>query len=169
MKAIPTEIRKRIIFLYEQGKTAQEMSELFGYCLAAIYRVRQQFRERGTVEPQTHKCGRKTLFTPERRALLTKLVEAQPDATLAQLGIRMDRPFRTSTMDLWLRELELSFKKNGLRRGTRSSGRGREKGALAGKLSGDKDGRPRVYRRKRRKHKDGAATRQGSKKQKAGL
>jgi transposase len=124
MKAIPTEIRKRIIFLHKKGKTAEEMSEMFGYCVAAIYRVRQQFKERGTLEPQTHTCGRKTLFTPERRALLTNLVAAEPDATLAQLGNRMDRPFRTSTIDLWLQDLGLSFKKNGIRRRARQTRRG---------------------------------------------
>ena len=36
-----------------------------------------------------------------------KLVAQQPDATLAELGTWMDRPFRTSTMDLWLRRLGL--------------------------------------------------------------
>jgi len=38
-------------------------------------------------------------------------VADQPDATLAELGTRLDRPFGTSTMDLWLRRLGLSYKK----------------------------------------------------------
>ena len=36
----------------------------------------------------------------------------QPDATLVELGARLDRPFGTSTVDLWLRKLGLSYKKN---------------------------------------------------------
>jgi transposase len=36
---------------------------------------------------------------------------AQSDATLAELGAHMDRPFRTSTIDLWLRKLGLTYKK----------------------------------------------------------
>jgi len=39
------------------------------------------------------------------------VVAAQPDATLAEPGARLDRPFPTSTMDLWLRKLALTYKK----------------------------------------------------------
>ena len=124
MKAIAVATRQRILTLYEQGRSTEEISAFFGFCVAAIRRVRQQYQERGTLEPQTHRCGRKTLLTPERKALLQRLVRAQPDATLAELGSRMDRPFGTSTMDLWLRELRLTYKKNGIRRRTRSAGRG---------------------------------------------
>jgi transposase len=73
--------------------------------------VRQQFDARGTLEPQSHLSGRKTLLTPERKASLLKLVDTQPDATLAELGARLDRPFRTSTVDLWLGKLGMTFKK----------------------------------------------------------
>ena len=111
MKAIPMAMRERILKLYEQGKSSVEIAEFSGFCVAAVCRVRQQFKERGTVKPQTHLCGRKTLLTAERKARLQKLVDAQPDATLAEFGARMDRPFGTSTMDLWLRRLGLSYKK----------------------------------------------------------
>ena len=123
--------RQRIIHLYEQGKSTCEISEFFGFCVAAVRRIRQQFKERGTLQPQTHLCGRKTLLTTARQARLQKLVDAQPDATLAELGSRLDRPFGTSTMDLWLRKLGLTCKKNAARRRTKPPRRGRKKGALA--------------------------------------
>ncbi len=116
MRAIPVPVRERIIRLYEQGKNTQEIAEYAGFCVAAVRRVRQQFKARGTLEPQTHLSGRKTLLTPARRGHLQKLVARQPDATLAELGARMDRPFGTSTMDLWLRRLGLTCKKNAARR-----------------------------------------------------
>ena len=105
MKAIPVAMRERILKLYEQGKSSVAIAEFSGFCVAAVCRVRQQFKERGTVKPQTHFCGRKTLLTAARKVRLQKLVEAQPDATLAEFGAQMDRPFGTSTMDLWLRRL----------------------------------------------------------------
>jgi len=123
--------RPVIIHLYEQGKSTCEISEFFGFCVAAVRRVRQQFKERGTLQPQTHRCGRKTLLTAGRKARLQKLLDAQPDATLAELGSRLDRPFGTSTMDLWLRKLGLTCKKNAARRRTKPPRRGRKKGALA--------------------------------------
>jgi transposase len=131
MRAIPVSARQRIIHLYERGKSTREIADVFGFCVAAVRRVRQHFRVRGTLEPQTHLCGRKTLLTARRKARLQKLVAAQPDATLAELGMRLDRPFGTSTMDLWLRRLGLSYKKNTARRRTTTPRRGRKKSALA--------------------------------------
>ena len=63
MRAIPLPTRERIIELYEQGKTTREIAEFLGFCVAAVRRVRQQFKVRGTLQPQTHLCGRKTLLT----------------------------------------------------------------------------------------------------------
>jgi len=131
MRAIPVPLRKRIVELYEQGKSTREIAQFSGFCVAAGRRVRQQFRQRGTLEPQTHRCGRKTLLTEERKRRLRELLAAQPDATLAELGGRMDGPFRTSTIDLWLGRLGWKFKKNSGRRRTRPTRRGRKKGRLA--------------------------------------
>ena len=84
----------------------------------------RQFKERGTIEPQTHLCGRSTLLTADRKARLEKLLAERPDATLAELGASLDRPFRTSTVDLWLRHLGWTYKKNSVRRRTRPARRG---------------------------------------------
>jgi transposase len=131
MRAIPFEVRERIVRLYERGQSTGEIAWAFGFCVAAVRRVRQQFKERGTLRPQTHLCGRNTLLTPERQARLQKLLSEKPDATLAELGAGMDRPFRTSTVDLWLRQLGWTYKKNPVRRRTRPAGRGRKKSPLA--------------------------------------
>ena len=131
MRAIPLPVRQRILEFYDQGRDTRQIAEFCGYCVAAVRRVRQQFRERGTLEPQTHRCGRKTLLTARRRARLQKLVAAQPDATLAELGARLDRRFGTSTVDLWLRRLGLTYKKNTARRRTEPPRRGGTKSLLA--------------------------------------
>ncbi len=131
MKAIPIPMRQRIIELYEQGKSTRDIATFSGFCVAAVRRVRQQFQVRGTLKPQTHLCGRKTLLTRTRQARLEKLVAAQPDATLAELGQRLDRSFGTSTVDLWLRKLGLSCKKNAARRRTAAARRGGAKSAMA--------------------------------------
>jgi transposase len=131
MRAIPIPIRKRILELYDRGRSTREISQFSGFCVAAVRRVRQQFRERRALTPRTHLCGRKTLLTEERKQRLQRLLSEQPDATLAELGARMDRSFRTSTIDLWLRRLGWRFKKNSGRRRTRAARRRRKKGALA--------------------------------------
>ena len=131
MRPIPVTLRQRILHLYGQNKSTREIAESLGFCVAAVRRVRQQFKTRGTMEPQTHLSGRKTLLTAERKAHLLKLVDTQPDATLSELGARLDRPFRTSTVDLWLGKLGMTYKKNALRRRTAPDGRGRKKSAVA--------------------------------------
>jgi len=131
MRAIPIPIRKRILELYKHGRSTQEIAQFSGFCVAAVRRVRQQFRERRTLESRTYMCGRKRLLTEERKQRLRQLLSEQPDATLAELGARLDRPFRTSTIDLWLRRLGWKFKKNSGRRRTRASRRRRKKGTLA--------------------------------------
>jgi len=131
MRAIPIPLRKRILELYDRGQSTREIAQFSGFCVAAVRRVRQQFRERRTLEPQTHFCGRKTLLTEDRKKRLEDVLSAQPDATLAELGARMDRSFPTSTIDLWLRRLGWRFKKNSGRRRTRAARRGGKKGALA--------------------------------------
>ena len=120
MRAIPVPVRQRILQLYERGKSTREIAQFCGFCVAAVRRVRQQFRQRGTLEPRTQLCGRSTLLTEERKQRLQELLAEQPDATLAELGARLDRPFRTSTIDLWLRQLGWRYKKNSGRRRTRT-------------------------------------------------
>ena len=131
MTPIPVAIRQRILQLYERGKSTREIAQVFGFCVAAVRRVRQQFRQRGTLQPRTHRRGRRGLLTEERKQRLEKLLSEQPDATLAELGARMDRPFPTSTVDLWLRRLGWRYKKNAGRRRAKPARRGRKKSSLA--------------------------------------
>lgn len=107
MEAIPLATREKIIALYAQGRTTRDIALDTGFCLAAVRRVRQHFHERGTLVPQTHKCGRKGYLTPERQQLLRSLRAVHPDATLAELCRHMDIPIALSTMDAWLKKLGL--------------------------------------------------------------
>jgi transposase len=122
-------VRERILHLYDQGKNTREIATSLGYCVAAVRRVRQHFKARRTLEPQTHRCGRKTLLTARRRERLQTLVVQHPDATLAELGAQFKRP--TSTMDLWLARLGLSCKKNAARRRAVAARRGGATKAVA--------------------------------------
>ena len=62
MKAIPVPVRERILYLYDQGRSTRDIAASLGYCVAAVRRVRQHFKARRTLVPQTHRCGRKTLL-----------------------------------------------------------------------------------------------------------
>jgi transposase len=112
MEAIPIPIRRRIIELYDQGESTEEIAERVGYCVAAVRRVRQHFSERGTLEPATYRCGRKGKFTGELQRRLRKLVASKPDATLVELRDAMKADVSIATIDRWTRRLGFSFKKS---------------------------------------------------------
>jgi transposase len=115
MEPIPVRVRERIIALYDEGEQTSEIAERLGYCPAAVRRVKQHLRERGTLEPMTHRCGRKGRFTDAARSRLRELVSATPDATLAELREALanrDVAASASTVDRWLGKLGLSLKKS---------------------------------------------------------
>ena len=108
MRAIPVPVRERILQLYERGKSTREIAQFSGFCVAAVRRVRQQFRQRGTLAaPDPFVWTQHAAHARSAKQRLQELLSEQPDATLAELGARMDRPFRTSTIDLWLRQTGL--------------------------------------------------------------
>ena len=84
MRAIPIPIRKRILELYDRGRSTREIAQFSGFCVAAVRRVRQQFGARGTLEPWTYLCGRKTLLTEERKQRLQQLLAEQPDSVISR-------------------------------------------------------------------------------------
>jgi len=104
MEAIPVPVRRRIIELYDQAETTEEIAERTGYCVAAVRRVRQRFVERGTLEPMTHRCGRKGKLTEQLRNRLRGLLEQLRDAMKADISI--------ATVDRWARRLGFTFKKS---------------------------------------------------------
>ena len=116
MEPIPLRVRERIIALYEEGEQTSEIAGRLGYCPAAVRRVKQRLRERGTLEPLAGTPGPKGKLTDEVKARLRGLVGAKPDATLAELRDALAAgagvAASTSTVDRWLGRLGLSFKKS---------------------------------------------------------
>jgi len=93
MQAIPVVVRERIIHLYDhKGKSTKEIASVLGYCVAAVRHARQNFKLRGTLEPQTHQCGRNTLLTPALQARLLAFLDKHPDATLGNWGRNSSTP-----------------------------------------------------------------------------
>ena len=116
MEPIPLRTRERIIALYEEGERTSGIAERTGYCPAAVRRVKQRLRERGTLQPLAGTPGPKGKLTDAVKQRLRGLVEARPDATLAELrdALAAGAPVAasTSTVDRWLKKLGLTFKKS---------------------------------------------------------
>lgn len=111
MEAMTMGERKRIIELYDKGWSTKRIAEALGRCESAVRRIRQQYRERGHLEPLPRGSGRKPLVSPEDREHLRQLVAEQSDATLDELHERANLPVSRSTIFRNLRILKLSYKK----------------------------------------------------------
>jgi transposase len=112
MDAYSLRTRRRILFLYKQGAKTKQIAQMLSLCRAGVRRVKQHFREHGTLEPLPRKAGRRSGLTPQIQATLRHLVERQPDATLAELQSRLGVTVSLATVDRWLKKLELSYKKS---------------------------------------------------------
>lgn len=113
MKAYSQDLRERILRAVDQGKTRDDIVNLFGVSHATIKRYVKQRREKGHVQPKPIP-GR----PPKKRALLQTTLQAQlekqPDATLqehcdtweAQEGIKVSLSTMSRAIDAlhWTRK-----------------------------------------------------------------
>lgn len=120
MEAMTKGERQRIIHLYNQGWTTRRIAESLGRSPAGIRRIRQQFRERGTLEPRKRGNGPPPKVTEQDRQRLAELVRQHPDATLDELLELSGLPVCRSTIDVHLRRLRISFKKKSSTRQSRT-------------------------------------------------
>ena len=108
-KPLPQDIRDRVLAAYDRGKQTKEIADTMGVSPAYARRVKQVRREhsRTTRLPMG---GRRVVKVDSEQ--LRKLVEQQPDATIAELHERLGRDrCSESAVSMALLRLGLSFKK----------------------------------------------------------
>jgi transposase len=139
MDAYSQDLRERVARACDSGEMSQpEVAEAFGVSLSFITKLLRRRRNTGSLAALPHARGPKPLIQSPQQTYLKELVQAQPDATLAELCERLaDRAsvrVSPTTMCRALAKLDLRRKKrafmppNVIRRGFRSSG-----GPLSGK------------------------------------
>jgi len=111
MEVIALPVRRRIIALYEDGWSTGRIAQSLGHSKAGVRRIRQRYRERGTLEPRKRGDGPKPKVTEAHRERLADLVREQPDATLRELRDALGLDVSISTIDRHLQRLRLTFKK----------------------------------------------------------
>jgi transposase len=105
-------MRMRIIELYEHGKPTKQIAEMLGTCRSGTRRIRQQLRERQTLEPRHGKTGPKSGLTDDLIQQLRAAVAADPDATREELRQQLQLHVDVRTIGRWLRQLGLVLKKS---------------------------------------------------------
>jgi transposase len=112
MARYPLMVRQRIVELYEQDYSTSEIAEVFGVCESGVRRVRQHFRERGTLDPLPRTCGRKPLMTPDVERQVREHVARQPDATREEVRAALGLTVSLQSISKWFKRLGLPLKKS---------------------------------------------------------
>jgi transposase len=112
MARYPAMVRKRIIELYDQDYSTSEIAEAFGVCEAGVRRVRQHFRERGTLEPLPRTCGRKPIMNAQVERQIRDHIAARPDATREEVRSALGLTVSLQSISRWFKRLGLPLKKS---------------------------------------------------------
>jgi transposase len=121
MEAYSTDLRKRVLAAYDEGKKTKEISEQFKVCPAWARRLKQRRRELGIIGPLPRRSGRKPKIDEAGRARLREFIAALPDATLME--IRRELALNVSIGCLWetIDRMGLHFKKSRFRPASRNA------------------------------------------------
>jgi len=119
MKSYSQDLRLKVLGAYDRGMKTTEIVMAFGISPARARRVRQRRREHGELGLRPRIGARRYKID---RTRLGELVQAQPDATLAELLARLGVECALSAVWNALWDLGLTYKKDHSRRGAGSSG-----------------------------------------------
>ena len=115
--AYSMDLRARVITDADGGLTSKELATRYHVSRAWVDALKQRRRETGSIAPHKQtKFRRRVLEGQEDR--LRALVNAQPDATLAELRVALRTSAALATIWRELNQLDLTVKKNRTRRRT---------------------------------------------------
>src|SRR4028118_44973 len=117
MQAYSLEFREMIIDTYAEGNTSQrQLAKRFRVAPSFVQKILKQYRETGSIEPKRRLEQTPTKLNSAQLEILKNLVEANNDATLAELCDLLLQetkiPVGVSTMFRMLEKQELTLKKN---------------------------------------------------------
>lgn len=97
------DLRERILSAVLEGNESMpKIAARFSVSHKVVQKLKYQWRDLGTLEPQTHRVGRKRLLTDKQCERLDKLVRDDPGLTLEQLRskLRVDCCLKTIWVEL---------------------------------------------------------------------
>ena len=113
MSPLSMDLRQSIIdAVIEGGESMPRIAERFGVSYNMVQKLKYQWRDLGTIEPQTQNVGRKPVLNESQRKRLDKLVRDNPSLTLEQLRSKIRANCCVTTIWNELRRLGHTHKKN---------------------------------------------------------
>lgn len=112
MRILSIDLRERIVAAVKAGEHSFcKLARLFLVNVSTIVRLMQRYRATGSVAPKPSAGGPPRLIDADAEARLLKLVQEQPDATLAELRDRLGVPCNIMTIFRALRRNNITRKK----------------------------------------------------------
>lgn len=112
MRPLSMDLRERILSAVHEGNESMpKIAARFSVSHKVVQKLKYQWRDLGTLEPQTHKVGRKRLLTDNQCERLNKLVRDDPGLTLEQLRSKLRVSCCLKTIWVELRRQGHSHKK----------------------------------------------------------
>ena len=113
MRPLSLDLRERIVAAYEANEVSKaEIGRRFLVTGAVVGKLVRQKQKLGTLEPQTHRCGRKPAISGETLEKLRLHLKEHPDATLAERIETLSLKCSQKTLWQTLRKIGWRFKKN---------------------------------------------------------
>jgi transposase len=106
------DFRSRVNALYDEGMATAEIAELMGCSRSWARRLRQRWRETGTLEAKTPVHRGKRTYLAEDEQRIAALIQAKPDATLVEVVEALGKPASLATACRTLVRLDLPRKKS---------------------------------------------------------
>lgn len=116
------DLRLRVARAWDAGEDAETIAETYAVSRAWVHRLMQRRRETGSLAPRKQAVFKKPAFAGQEDRLRA-LVAARPDQTLAELRDAMQSAASLSSVWRALDRLDITIKKNGIRRRTTAAGR----------------------------------------------
>jgi transposase len=114
MRAYSMDIRERVIENLDQ-ESMRKTAKRFRVSDYFVYRLKQRYREAGTLAPKPHGGGHGPLVDEAGGEFIRAVLAEAPELTLNELGARYEvkfaRKVSKSSMDRALRRLDLTRKK----------------------------------------------------------
>lgn len=115
MKTYSVELREKVIKAGEEGKTIEEIAEIYKVGQTFVKKIRKQQKEEGNILPKPHGGGRQRILHIEERQKLKERVKETVDESLEELRGWIKEEFHKgisiSTVSKELQEMRLWNKK----------------------------------------------------------
>jgi len=108
---IHIEVRKKILSAYKSGISIQTICQVMQVKQRAVYKLLEQERKTGSIEPRTHTRGRKSSLSKEHLKAIMEFLLIRKDATLFEIKEELQLPSEKSAISNAIRKLGFRYKK----------------------------------------------------------